>query len=113
MVPPRLRRSMWAIAAAPPSSCGVGVLPGAGDGGHGQVGAVVVAVAATDEAPGAEDDRGLFGGPAAPGVQRLGPTQPSADGVRDPCTAQGGEGGRVAAAPGRPVAPEPKGGGPL
>jgi hypothetical protein len=46
-----------------PSSCGVGVLPGAGGRGHGHGGAVVVAIAPADEAPGAEDHGGLFGGP--------------------------------------------------
>jgi hypothetical protein len=59
-----LRISAAGKALGPlPSSCGVGVLPGAGGRGHGHGGAVVVAVAPADEAPGAEDHGGLFGGP--------------------------------------------------
>src|SRR6266545_7243650 len=84
MVPPRLRRSICAIAAAPPFlSYGVGVLPSPRRRGHGHEGAVVVAVTPTHEAPGSQDHGGLFGGPATPGVQRLAPAQPPTDRVHD------------------------------
>src|SRR5437773_11549829 len=78
----------------------------AGGGRQGKPPLALGLVASANEHPGGNEDHGLVLLGPAPGIQRYAVTGPAALGEGDPGPPQGGEGGRVAAALGRPVPTE-------